>query len=309
MGRADVYLQPEASDPVLTDDLVLALARRHVPDVATVTTVDESGGEARVYIVDDAVVVKTQRPHRLRPRTSLAKEAYVLDVLAGSLDGLIPQLLGCERLDTNQGRVEYLCMTRAPGVAIQHTAVSGDARRVMLRQLGTVLRIAHATSVDHDRMPTDRDNASLHRRLEFGFADIADAFAGTDPTQLPAPLDEVIRRALESVPSQLTQAPVPLHSNPGPSHVFVNPDTGQFTGLIDFGDAYASHPVLDLHRFPDPADRILLREAYLDDSPANEEFDRMWTVAMIYADLAAIAAGSRYAPDAATDLTARLDDL
>jgi hypothetical protein len=26
-----------------------------------------------------------------------------------------------------------------------------------------------------------------------------------------------------------------------------------FTGLIDFGDAYASHPMLDLRSWPDPA--------------------------------------------------------
>jgi Ser/Thr protein kinase RdoA (MazF antagonist) len=30
---------------------------------------------------------------------------------------------------------------------------------------------------------------------------------------------------------------VVLHSNPSPAHVFVDPDTGQLTGLIDFGDA------------------------------------------------------------------------
>src|SRR6185369_9281039 len=82
MGRADVYPQPEAGDPVLADYVVLDLARRHVHDAVRVTTVDESGGEARVYIIDDAVVVKTQRPNRLRPRTSLAKEAYLLDHLA-----------------------------------------------------------------------------------------------------------------------------------------------------------------------------------------------------------------------------------
>jgi len=68
-----VYLQPGAADPVLSPATVLALARRHLPAAAAVTGVDESGGEARAYLVDDDVVVKTQRPHRLRPRTSLAK--------------------------------------------------------------------------------------------------------------------------------------------------------------------------------------------------------------------------------------------
>src|SRR5262249_54661814 len=123
MGRADVYLQPEAADPVLNDAVVLQLARRHVPDARAVTAVDESGGEARVYMVDDAVVVKTQRPHRLRPRTSLAKEAYLLDRLAAQLCGRIPRLLGYDRMETELGLVEYVCMTRVPGQAVREAEV------------------------------------------------------------------------------------------------------------------------------------------------------------------------------------------
>ena len=71
----DVYLQPDAPDPVLSDDVVLGLVRRHAPGAQAVVGVDESGGEARTYAIDDRIVLKTQRPHRLRPRTSLAMEA------------------------------------------------------------------------------------------------------------------------------------------------------------------------------------------------------------------------------------------
>lgn len=84
MGRADTYSQPDAPDPVLPDDLVLGLARAYLPPpdrVGAVLAVDESGGEARAYLLDGGVVVKTQRPHRLRPRTSLAKEAALLAAL------------------------------------------------------------------------------------------------------------------------------------------------------------------------------------------------------------------------------------
>jgi hypothetical protein len=172
-----------------------------------------------------------------------------------------------------------------------------------------MLRTVHANSVDHRRMPTDHDAPDVRRRLVYGFADIDDAFTEPDRARLPAPLDEIIGRALDSVPAELNQAAVPLHSNPGPPHVFVDPDTGRFTGLIDFGDAYASHPALDLHRFPDPADRIHLRDAYLDCTPASAEFNLMWTVAMIYTDLAAIAGGSPHADDSLRDLAVRLDSL
>jgi hypothetical protein len=63
-----VYLQPQAPDPVLDDATVRALARRHVSGAERVVEVDESGGEARVYLLDGGnldggIVVKTQRPH------------------------------------------------------------------------------------------------------------------------------------------------------------------------------------------------------------------------------------------------------
>lgn len=311
MGRADVYLQPHAADPVLSDAVVLELARRHAPGAGSVTAVDESGGEARAYLVDDGLVVKTQRPHRLRPRTSLAKEAYLLDLLAPALGERIPGLLGHGQVDTEQGVVEYICMTRIPGHAARHTSVTTDARRVLLRELGAVLRTLHGTCVDIARLPTDADAAAVRTRLEYGFGDIIDAFneRETPALPLPAAVEEVIGRALGAVPDTLAQAPVVLHSNPSPTHVYVDPATGRFTGVIDFGDSYASHPALDLHRWPDPADRVVLCDAYLEGEAASPEFRLMWTIAMIYTDLAAIAAGSPHAADAATDLTVRLESL
>src|SRR6185436_568491 len=142
--RGDVYLQPDAADPVLADAVVLSLCARHAPRVRAVTGVDESGGEARVYLVDDAIVLKTQRPHRLRPRTSLAKEAYLLDLLASDQ---VPRLLGYDRVETEQGAVEYLCMTRIPGRAVRRVTLPAQARRSVLTALGGVLRTVHAISV------------------------------------------------------------------------------------------------------------------------------------------------------------------
>jgi hygromycin-B 7''-O-kinase len=310
MGRADVYLQPQAADPVLSDDLVVDLVRRHVPTAARVVEVDESGGEARAYLVDDSVVVKTQRPHRLRPRTSLAKEAYLLDLLAPSLGRRIPKLLGHDKVDTDQGMVEYLCMTRIPGRAALHGTLGVDTRRALLVELGALLRALHATPAEPDRLPTDADAMALRQRLEYGFGDIADAFTDHDNrwASLSIPLDDVIGQALDALPDTATVVPVVLHSNPSPTHVFVD-TTGRFTGLIDFGDSYASHPVLDLHRWPDPADRVGLHDGYLDGATADPEFHRMWTVAMIYTDLAVMAAGSPHTEAAATDLVVRLGDL
>jgi hygromycin-B 7''-O-kinase len=309
MGRGDVYVQPGAADPVLSQDAVLTLVRRHLPATA-VTAVDESGGEARAYLVDDDVVVKTQRPHRLRPRTSLAKEAYLLDALRPRLGTRIPRLLGYDHVETADGMVEYLCMSRMPGRPARTALVSDAARPALLVHLGRLLGTLHATPVDDDLLPRDPDAAALRQRLEFGFGDIADALAerGNEWT-LPMPAGEVARRALAALPDALTHPPVVLHSNPSPTHVFVDPGTLQLTGLIDFGDSYVSHPALGLHRWPAPADRVMIRDGYLDGGPVGAEFDRVWTVAMVFTDMAVIATGSPYAEQAAADLIERLGEL
>src|SRR5262252_8052424 len=81
MVFADTYLQPNAPDPVLSEAAVVAAAAKHARDVGRLLEVDESGGEARAYMLEGGLVLKTQRPHRLRPRTSLAKEALFLQEL------------------------------------------------------------------------------------------------------------------------------------------------------------------------------------------------------------------------------------
>jgi hygromycin-B 7''-O-kinase len=57
MGRADVYSQPDAPDPVLPAELVRELAAAHLPPevrLAAGMAVDESGGEARIHLFDRA---------------------------------------------------------------------------------------------------------------------------------------------------------------------------------------------------------------------------------------------------------------
>src|SRR4051794_35762650 len=108
MLPSDRYLQPDAPDPVLDAERVLSLVRRHVPDAEAVTGVDESGGEARTYAIDAGLILKTQRPHRLRPRTSLEKETFFLQHLAHVAELPVPRVLGYGR----DGDVEYICMTR-----------------------------------------------------------------------------------------------------------------------------------------------------------------------------------------------------
>jgi Ser/Thr protein kinase RdoA (MazF antagonist) len=97
-----------------------------------------------------------------------------------------------------------------------------------------------------------------------------------------------------------------LHSNPGPPHAFVDPATGAFAGLIDFGDAYLSHPALDLWRWGDPADRVALFRGYTAEQPVDATFLQTWRVVQVLADLRAMAATPTLGPPAQADLQQQL---
>jgi len=187
------------------------------------------------------------------------------------------------------------------------------ARRQLLREVADVLRAVHALDTCHlqadGTLPTVVGAAGLRARLEPNFTDLVEHLAGrSDRWPLEMPADRVAELALAALPERLDQPPVPLHSNPGPTHVFTE-EAGRFTGLIDFGDAYAAHPALDLRSWPDPDDRVLLRDAYLDGRPATAEWDAVWTTAMVYADMGALAGATPYAARAAADLVERLGQL
>ncbi len=68
-------------DPIISSDLVLEIANRHVA-ASQVTGVEESGGEARAYYIDSDKVMKVQRPHRVRDRTSQEREVLFLNELS-----------------------------------------------------------------------------------------------------------------------------------------------------------------------------------------------------------------------------------
>jgi aminoglycoside phosphotransferase (APT) family kinase protein len=284
----DLYLQPHVPDPVLDDALVLALVRRHVPDAQAVTGVDESGGEARTYAVDDQIMLKTQRPHRLRPRTSLAKEATFLRHLAVFPAIPVPRVLG----EGQDGPIEYLCLTRIPGVAMIHQPISRAARLGVLQDLGQVLRQIHSIPqeplIASGQFPGDRTTKDLRTRMAEMLDEVlavlerADgAWGGTQPARA------VADAALAWLPH--TTAFVVLHSNPGAEHTFVDPQTQTYTGTIDFGDAYISHPALDLRRWKDPADREALLAGYLAAGPVDAAFMAVWRAGQVWADMAAIA--------------------
>lgn len=306
----DFYIQPDAPDPVLPDETVLSLVRRHVPDAHAVTSVDESGGEARTYAIGDTLMLKTQRPQQLRPRTSLEKEVFFLEQLASFAPDLsVPRVLGYGREDP---MIEYTVMTRMPGIAMRHAALDEGARKGVLLRLGAVLRRIHelplAPFVASDLFPGDHSIVDVQVRFGNYFNDLADLIrAEQRPWHFPLTIEQVGARALASMPRSNER--VALHSNPFLEHVFVHPETGQFSGLIDFGDAYLSHPAFDMRRWHRRADREALLQGYTTERPVTDDFLATWRAVMILGDVVTIVHYPERAAEAAQDLTALLAQL
>ena len=283
----NTYSQPQAADPVLDAGTVLDLLRRHGVRGSTVTSIDETGGEARVYQVDTAFVLKVQRPHRLRPRTSLAKEAFFLAQLAAYPDIVVPQVLGYGRHD----EVEYLVMTQMPGVPARTVTLTGAERTAVLQQLGSTLRRLHALPqalfAGSALFPGHRTREAFVAEVQGHIAQAVQVLEAT-PDVWPcatAPAD-LASQMLAGLPASIDL--VALHSNPGPEHTFVDPNTLTFVGLIDFGNAYIGHPALDW-RWPTHADRLALLQGYGDDTPVSEAFLAAWRAVLGCSDLVALA--------------------
>lgn len=291
MAYTDTYSQPEAPDPVLSEDFVLELARAHAPSAGRVTAIDESGGEARVYICDLHLVVKTQRPPRVRPRTSLEKEAFILARIAEQVSLPVPRVLGYGR----EEGVEYLVMTRVPGKPLEQASLAQPDKVAALEMLGATLRRIH--QIDQSALessgliPGDSGGRELQQRLAAGFESTI-AFLCTDPRwsrgiDLPA----MASRALSELPVEA--ATVTLHSNPGPEHCFVDSESSTFSGLIDFGDAYRSHPALDLSSRVSLEDSRHMLSGYRSLGPLHQDFDAVWRAGLLLTELKLAARGAR----------------
>ena len=118
----------------------------------------------------------------------------------------------------------------------------------MLRQLGKTLRRLHslpqAPFYDSALFPGSRTREEFVERVRATLAHAVQVMNETPKLwQYNVSPADLAARVLAAFPASVDL--VALHSNPGPVHTFIQPDTLAFVGLIDFGDAYISHPALD----------------------------------------------------------------
>ena len=117
----------------------------------------------------------------------------------------------------------------------------------------------------------DRWRFQVDLRFQDGLLQAAEALRSAGQWPFEDTPEKVASWALEQSP--LSENWAVLHSNPGPTHAFVMPSTGLFTGIIDFGDAYISHRALDLRPWRDPQDQDVVLEGYAQEvGPRSQGF-------------------------------------
>jgi aminoglycoside phosphotransferase (APT) family kinase protein len=282
---------------VLGEDAVVAAAANHVLHAGQLLEVGESGGEARAYILGGDIVVKTQRPHRLRPRTSLTKEALFLEELKRAGGFPVPKVLGYGHVEG----IEYLCQSRVAGVASRHVQLGARQQSELLHTLDRVLRSIH--DIDQSRLqaspliPGDDSPSDLPRRFNDAFIRLAGELDADETWRGDLDIRRLAEQQIDRLPADTE--PVALHSNPGPEHVFVDPSTGHVTGVIDLDDAYRSHPALDFRPWRDPADAADLPAGYRAARPLRRGSEDVVSTGPIMAELAQVARGRQDSQSAA----------
>ena len=294
-------------DPVLNETTVLKLVRRHLATASRITSVDETGGEARTYVIDEKYIFKTQRPHRVRASTSLEKEVFFLNVIAKEApEASVPRALGYGR----DGNIEYSLMTRMPGTATRNVVLEGKARRSVMFELGKKLRRIHSLPLavfeKNPLVPGDKNMTEIRARIEGGLRRGVEALKDNmDGWQVSISPEAVLASSLALVRSEQRAA---VHANPGPEHVFVDPDTLQYQGIIDFGDAYISHPAFDLRRWSSRADRSALMEGYQVKGDVSSDFLATWKAILLSGLMGTIAMWPDRRQQALSDIKTLLNE-
>ena len=269
--RETVYYHRNAPDPILEEDFVLQLVRQHVAEANEVQYVDESGGEARTYAVDENIILKVQRPQQLRSSTSLEKEVLFLKQLEEQTRVSVPRVLGYGKKDG----IEYICMTRMPGTAAENVKFSKSEKSALLFELGKELRKIHSIDqqpfLESGLFPHDEPEdlkERIRRRYLNALRKKTDLSAGKMNLAT-----EALEHELKNI--QIADEFVALHVNPYLPHVFVDESTHKYTGIIDFGDAYIGHPIFDMWYWKVNSRKILMR-GYTAEKPISENFQKIF---------------------------------
>ena len=191
------------------------------------------------------------------------------------------------------------------GKALKLVNTEKDKRNALLFELGQMLFYIHDLPDENEMtnsklFPIDEDIESLKLRFLNPIQECAEVLStkNTKWNLSVSPVD-IAKKASDNFNFNVSCT---LHSNPGPTHTFVDPENQKLTGIIDFGDAYISHPSNDLRRFPDPKDRSILFKGYNSLKKVDDDFMSVWIINQLITDFNNINNNNEYQTDSENEI-------
>ncbi len=268
-----IYYQPDALDLVLPENTVLEIVKEYVNDVNKVDFIDETGGEARVYSINDKIILKVQRPNRLRNKTSLKRETFFLNELEKHEEIKSPKVFGYGKYKD----IEYICMTKIKGKALKYLDVDLEKRKNILFDLGKTLYKIHSLDknifIKSNLFPVDKTVEDVKNRLNYGFNRNLKKIKNISNSEIEKAKE--LGKKLVDMIVKVDQY-VLLHSNPALSHTYVDSNF-KFIGLIDYGDSFISHPIFDIMRW-NLSDRELVLKGYFYKRKLSDNFMEIYNI-------------------------------
>jgi len=266
--RETIYYQRGMPDPIYDENIVMDIVHKYAPSAQKLSKIDEEGGEARVYVIDNDIILKMQRPQQLRSSTGLEKEILFLNQLEKQTDVRVPRVLGYGK----EGTIEYICMTKIQGIKAEKIKLSKDEKTALLFTLGKELRKIHSINqsaiINSGLFPCDAPPDLTERIQRRYLSKVMELKNNADPEKVTTTLEFIKNELKNIIDTDIFYA---LHVNPYICHILVDEKTHAYNGLIDFGDAYIGHPIFDMWYWKVES-REKLIQGYTSERPVSPAF-------------------------------------
>jgi hygromycin-B 7''-O-kinase len=215
--------------------LLAAIAGQHGLGADAVRPIP-AGVANEVYLLGDDLVLRIPRSAAFA--ADLRKETVVIPA-ARQAGVRTPKVVTFHDRDT-----PWLVIERVPGVDLAQLELPRDQVDEVYRQAGHDLAKLHRTAADATPdIPRHQEPASP-QALVAGL--LADGYLDVDAARW---LDDWFARLAAQMPA--TPPPLVLiHGDLAPQNLMVDPATGQYAGVVDWGDAEWADPAVDFAKTP-----------------------------------------------------------
>ncbi len=231
----------------ITDDAIVRFlaALENVPKPIGQIVRSGEGGEHLVWIIDDVLVLRVRADGQ--DSTLLIREKELGDVLKSteSESTVLPECLEIGMLD--EGTRPYGLYRKLAGVSIEASpqSVNGTTEENLAQFLLLLKKTPteNARAIGVGDAEQQADFAALRAQARKAWQWLRDNHQ-LDILARDVDIDQALH--LSAAAEAARHAPVLLHADLKGEHIFVHPDTGHLTGVIDWSDACIGHPSIDV---------------------------------------------------------------